>query len=326
MLTNENLKTLTSQDLSQRYANSWIPYKGKIRYCLGFQGERNTKIILRDHEGLASESPFLWNELDITRMKSQWYQTKEGLLYFSYGTGKQYSRGYSDGNCSVSTAVNQRFINLTGPILEECHFSPPFKRKNWKYSAFELENDVAKKPVQLSELLIVTPIALWFRRTQIGAFKNKIFYLFRPEFSQEIKDTVDAPSIINQEAFSKHQQDKKEYEREELFIKKNPAPRLRGRLQEGAIGIHDEPIARENLDFPPLEALVARRQFQHGDHRHELIPLPDALKVTNPVVRQIIKNKHYLTLVRAAAVSQGYLGTFVWKEQETGFFRIGFDA
>ncbi len=309
MLVNEALRTLAQADLNQRYAESFIPYDGEVVYVQRFE---NGKIYFTRKKAEGA-TPFKWDKLDIFRPTSQWYNTPQGPQYLQYFSTRQYNRGFNRTTCGFFTSdvghTYPTFDNLTACFYNE----KPFKRSPYKITVKELQTKIDNgETVQLHPMVLVTPVQILFRKTNIGNLKDAKFNLYRPEFSQELTELIENPVIINQEGM-KDQKTKSST--------KKDIPNLK-------FAIPRDPV---NIIVDDVEAVRHFREFRENlrgptpEDKVYQVPHIFEADVANAATRKALFDTIYGTLAMAFRDAKLYKKSFVWYQREDDVFRIGFN-
>lgn len=110
-ITNPSLAELSTDDLNQRYRNTYIEYDGKPVIVERFHAGA---IMFQADDGMKQET-FDWRKLNVARPESRWYlepSPKQGQgpypFHLSYLNSRQWSRGISSGNTVIRSPLGHK--------------------------------------------------------------------------------------------------------------------------------------------------------------------------------------------------------------------------
>jgi hypothetical protein len=179
MLINEQLALMNSEDLCQRYNNSFILYGGEPILVNSIQ---EGWIYFQDSDAIAHSSVFNHTLLDTARPRSRWFSNEKYKFFISYPPKKQYLRGVGPSNTEICwlkgpPKTSDYFFDL----LQE-QYNPP--RVN-PLSVGEVGVFKDNLLVYLNEYS--KNIEFWFRTHKIGMYSQKeVFTLYEKKYAQEI--------------------------------------------------------------------------------------------------------------------------------------------
>jgi hypothetical protein len=185
MLVNEELKGLSSNDLTQRYAESYVNYNGKVAYINGFKMSSMGLLIefLRDEDGAWLE-PFRWDYLDTYRPPPKMVCVDGNFLWCWYNHQRQWCRGFSFGKNCEATLLYQDSGKDFKNILREW-LLPEVKDKISEKDMVYTNNKV------LSRSLAYVRGRIYYRGVTIGNTDSGVVTLSSPKFLPEMQEHVE---------------------------------------------------------------------------------------------------------------------------------------
>lgn len=131
-LRNPLLGTLNTDDLNQRYSDSYCLYFGEPKYIHGFSWDgddlciEHAPINIGQRVCVATRKPFRWDGLNVARPQAGWYFgdfTKNlSPFHMSYPVKKQYKRGLSTRNVTILSPQGR--VPFTGLYYYSLLLSP----------------------------------------------------------------------------------------------------------------------------------------------------------------------------------------------------------
>jgi len=196
------LRLLSPEDQRQRYADSYINYKGTTNYVQNIL-ENGAYLLKNPVLGDYIEDPFDWNQLNTERPKSGWYIYKDGnnhnvCQYFRLMTKKQYHRGLTEANCFVMTPIPNRQGKVDKYKLFDLAQMGPDPRKvvvSWEdlWQRLVLGGPFIQLQPYMIALITYETIKLLYRTQEILSFNTNEKKFWCPDtvtFKDEINESI----------------------------------------------------------------------------------------------------------------------------------------
>lgn len=207
-LINPMLEKMSADDLNQRYAESYVIYKGIPKYIYSFAGHIG-KIVATIGNISTSDQPepeqvnevFKWDQLNVARPRAGWYVRKDGKghatgIHLSYPPKRQWKRGL----CQRNTLIKQEGFGVrsNGDL-----FDTILREHGWVGHP----QKIADEHLEKGESVVLRPDRLllfnggehqfFFRRTMLARIipKDKALLFYQKGFEQELSE-VSASKLL----------------------------------------------------------------------------------------------------------------------------------
>ena len=216
VLLNPQLREMSSDDLNQRYADSYCVYRGEPRYIEHFGNDGGDMYITS--VALTKDKPepelFRWDLLNVARPRSGWYLAEEkGVkvpLFLSYPIRRQWKRGLTLRNTSLHAPWRQ--LARTADYFQTILSAPDVV--NTKVTNEDLEGNrtviprpdslmFAKKPGKFQFMLRRAAIA------EIDLVNKKLIFQYKG-FEQELNEVCNS-SLLSALAVTYDEREQKLY-------------------------------------------------------------------------------------------------------------------
>lgn len=181
------------KDLDQRYTNTYIPWKGKIEYCNGFETSARggtTVFIKTDNPDDYIREKFSSAYLNTYRPDARWLNPKHPLFVYHMAK-RQWQRGFTFGknyywmaltkNGKEKETLQEWFYGAVDPILRGFTLE-----KLW--SAIGNGATLILSPLIVAFKKQEDQIAIYYRRTQIAACGHEELWTTDDRWITELKE------------------------------------------------------------------------------------------------------------------------------------------
>jgi hypothetical protein len=187
-LINPELADMTREDLNQRYAHSFVLYKGVPSFIYEFFAP-GIFIYKPRNSGEYIQEEFDYKLLNVARPPSQWYCAKGAFFYLSYILAKQWVRGLKPENIHLFFPNRNQQAKVGTCLIETLN---PIETITKQYT--KLTDPNATEVLMTPRWFFKTPW-IYFRAVPVAfvEVEDKFIYVRKESIIQDLREVIDLP-------------------------------------------------------------------------------------------------------------------------------------